>query len=182
MSGDAYRSVFSRLFDDPDYQKLSQRARHLLLTARQCRSAGPAAIFRYYPETLAHQTGLTIPGEGGPRGTRGRRVAHLRRGRAVGKERLALRSVHDAGEREAPEGHLEWARQATEVACRPKVLRLLQNRIPIGMGTDTHDGPLSVRRAYSAAELRALAEKAGMHAVRVERHPWFGRLMTVIAL
>jgi hypothetical protein len=60
MSGDAYRSVFSRLFDDPDYQKLSQRARHLLLTARQCRSAGPAAIFRYYPETLAHQTGLTM--------------------------------------------------------------------------------------------------------------------------
>src|SRR5260370_1340825 len=45
-----------------------------------------------------------------------------------------------------------------------------------------HDGPLSVRRAYSAAELRALAEKAGMHAVRVERHPWFGRLMAVIAL
>jgi ubiquinone/menaquinone biosynthesis C-methylase UbiE len=44
-----------------------------------------------------------------------------------------------------------------------------------------HDGPLSVRRAYSAAELRALAEKAGMHAVRVERHPWFGRLMAVIA-
>jgi ATP-dependent 26S proteasome regulatory subunit len=39
-----------------------------------------------------------------------------------------------------------------------------------------------VRRAYSAAELRALAEKAGMHAVRVERHPWFGRLMAVIAL
>jgi SAM-dependent methyltransferase len=45
-----------------------------------------------------------------------------------------------------------------------------------------HDGPLSVRRAYSAAELRALVGKAGMHAVRVERHPWFGRLMAAIEL
>ncbi|HEV8309322.1 MAG TPA: methyltransferase domain-containing protein [Methylomirabilota bacterium] len=44
-----------------------------------------------------------------------------------------------------------------------------------------HDGPLSVRRAYSPEELRTLAEKAGIHAVRVERYPWLGRLLAVIA-
>ena len=44
---------------------------------------------------------------------------------------------------------LEWARQVTEVACRPKVLRLLQNRIPIGMGTGR-------RRRADLALLRGL--------------------------
>jgi ubiquinone/menaquinone biosynthesis C-methylase UbiE len=43
-----------------------------------------------------------------------------------------------------------------------------------------HDGPLSVRRAYSPDELRALAEKAGIRALRIERHPWLGRLLAVI--
>ena len=55
----AYRGIFSVLLDDPDYQKLSPYARLVLLTARQCQDAGPSAIFRYYPEKLAHQTGLT---------------------------------------------------------------------------------------------------------------------------
>jgi hypothetical protein len=54
-----YRAVFSMLFDDPDYQRLPVRVRLLLLTTRLCKDAGPAAIFRYYPETLAHQTGTT---------------------------------------------------------------------------------------------------------------------------
>ncbi len=60
MSRGSYRSVFSVIFDDPDYQKLTPHARLVLLTARQCQDAGPAAIFRYYSETLAHQTGLTV--------------------------------------------------------------------------------------------------------------------------
>jgi hypothetical protein len=54
-----YRAVFSTLFDDPDYQRLPTRARLVLVTARQCKDAGPAAIFRYYSEILAHQTGST---------------------------------------------------------------------------------------------------------------------------
>ena len=43
-----------------------------------------------------------------------------------------------------------------------------------------HDGPLSVRRAYSPAELRALALAAGLAAPVVRRHPWLGRLVAVI--
>jgi ubiquinone/menaquinone biosynthesis C-methylase UbiE len=43
-----------------------------------------------------------------------------------------------------------------------------------------HDGPLSVRRAYSPEELRALAEKAGLPAPRIERYPWLGRVLAVI--
>ena len=39
-----------------------------------------------------------------------------------------------------------------------------------------HDGPLSVRRAYSADELAALAEKAGVHA-RIQAYPWLARLV-----
>lgn len=55
-----YRSVYSVLFDDPDYQALKVPARLLLLTLRQCSDAGPAAIFRYYPEKLSAQTGLAL--------------------------------------------------------------------------------------------------------------------------
>ena len=54
----SYRAVFTVLFDDPDYQRLSAHARLLLLTLRQCRDAGAAAIFRYYREILRAQTGL----------------------------------------------------------------------------------------------------------------------------
>jgi len=42
-----------------------------------------------------------------------------------------------------------------------------------------HDGPLSVRRAYSADEIETLAEKAGRRA-RVRRYPWLGRLVAEI--
>ena len=44
-----------------------------------------------------------------------------------------------------------------------------------------HDGPLSVRRAYSPEEIRALCAAAGLPAPRIERHGWLGRLLTVIA-
>lgn len=55
-----YRGIYSSLFDDPDYQRLSPPAKLVLLTARQCSQAGPAAIFRYYPTTLAQQTGYAL--------------------------------------------------------------------------------------------------------------------------
>jgi len=42
-----------------------------------------------------------------------------------------------------------------------------------------HDGPLSVRRAYSAGEVVKLAEKAGVRA-RVRRYPWLARLVAEI--
>lgn len=36
-----------------------------------------------------------------------------------------------------------------------------------------HDGPLSVRRAYTPEEAQALAERAGWRAPAVRREPWF---------
>jgi ubiquinone/menaquinone biosynthesis C-methylase UbiE len=42
-----------------------------------------------------------------------------------------------------------------------------------------HDGPLSVRRAYSSAELGTLAEKAGIARLTVREYPLFGRLVAV---
>jgi ubiquinone/menaquinone biosynthesis C-methylase UbiE len=43
-----------------------------------------------------------------------------------------------------------------------------------------HDGPLSVRRAYSPAELAALAARAGVRA-RIRRYPWLARVVAEIA-
>jgi hypothetical protein len=43
-----------------------------------------------------------------------------------------------------------------------------------------HDGPLSVRRAYSAGELTELAARAGVR-VRIRRYPGLGRLVAEIA-
>jgi ubiquinone/menaquinone biosynthesis C-methylase UbiE len=42
-----------------------------------------------------------------------------------------------------------------------------------------HDGPLSVRRAYSPDELRALATRAGLRRLSVRRYPWLGRIVAV---
>ena len=42
-----------------------------------------------------------------------------------------------------------------------------------------HDGPVSVRRAWSAEEVSMLADKAGRRA-RITRHPWLGRLVAEI--
>jgi SAM-dependent methyltransferase len=42
-----------------------------------------------------------------------------------------------------------------------------------------HDGPLSVRRSYSAAELRALAARARVGPLDVRRYPWFVRIIAV---
>lgn len=42
-----------------------------------------------------------------------------------------------------------------------------------------HDGPLSVRRAYSPAELRALGEKAGISGLTVRLHPLLARVLAL---
>ena len=55
-----YRGVYSSLFDDPDFQHLTPEARLALLVVRQCKQAGAAAIFRFYPAVLVAQTGLAM--------------------------------------------------------------------------------------------------------------------------
>ena len=42
-----------------------------------------------------------------------------------------------------------------------------------------HDGPLSVRRAYSVDELQVLAEKARLAGVTIRRFPFLARLLMV---
>jgi hypothetical protein len=42
-----------------------------------------------------------------------------------------------------------------------------------------HDGPLSVRRAYTAAELRDLARRAGFATLRIRRYPHLVRLIGI---
>jgi hypothetical protein len=59
MAGGTYRGVFSKLFDDLDYQQLTPYARLTLVTLRLCAQNSAASIFRYYPEVLRSQTGLT---------------------------------------------------------------------------------------------------------------------------
>src|SRR5262245_27172607 len=54
-----FRGLYSALFDDPDFQRLSPHARLVLVVLRQCAQAGAAGIFRYYPAVLCEQTGLT---------------------------------------------------------------------------------------------------------------------------
>jgi ubiquinone/menaquinone biosynthesis C-methylase UbiE len=44
-----------------------------------------------------------------------------------------------------------------------------------------HDGPLSVRRAYSGDELRALAEQAGAGRLTIREYPVLGRLVAVLS-
>lgn len=60
MGRGVYRAVYSVLFDDLDFQTLRPNARLLLLTYRQCRQAGPAAIFLAYRDHVAKQTGLSL--------------------------------------------------------------------------------------------------------------------------
>ena len=59
------------------------------------------------------------------------------------------------------------------------VLVWLTTRIFAWNRMSRHDGPLSVRRAYSAREIGALAERAGVAPVRITRHPLCLRLAVV---
>jgi hypothetical protein len=94
--------------------------------------------------------------------------------------------------------HLEPAAAATSlremcVAARTAVVvnDLLRSRLSLGLvwlatralgchRISRHDGPLSVRRAYSEDEVRALAETAGLPTPRIERYPLLGRLLAII--
>ena len=69
---------------------------------------------------------------------------------------------------------------------------LLRSRLTLGLvwlvtraygvhPVSRHDGPLSVRRAYSPAELRDLAVEAGAVRLDVERHALLGRIVAVLA-
>ena len=62
---------------------------------------------------------------------------------------------------------LSWllVRLATRVLARHQISR--------------HDGPLSVRRAYTVDELRVLAEKAALAPVAIRRRPWLARVLMV---
>jgi hypothetical protein len=44
-----------------------------------------------------------------------------------------------------------------------------------------HDGPLSVRRAYSRDEVRALARRAGARRLTIREYPVLGRMLTVLS-
>jgi hypothetical protein len=44
-----------------------------------------------------------------------------------------------------------------------------------------HDGPLSVRRSYSADELRTLAARAGARRLTIREYPVLGRLVAVLS-
>jgi len=69
---------------------------------------------------------------------------------------------------------------------------LLRSRLTLGLvwlvtraygvhPVSRHDGPVSVRRAYSPAELRDLAVEAGAVRLDVERHALIGRVVAVLA-
>lgn len=58
----SYRSVHCRLFEHPNYLKLSKEARLVLLTVRLCDQSNQAALFRYHMGVIATQTGYPIEG------------------------------------------------------------------------------------------------------------------------
>ncbi|OGL13834.1 MAG: hypothetical protein A3F92_12340 [Candidatus Rokubacteria bacterium RIFCSPLOWO2_12_FULL_71_22] len=64
----------------------------------------------------------------------------------------------------------------TRFAC---VLVWLGTRLLRCHPISRHDGPLSVRRAYSPPELAALAARAGLGPLAIRRHPVVGRLVAV---
>src|SRR5262249_60080026 len=84
-------------------------------------------------------------------------------------------------------GEMPWAARMGVV-----VNALLRRRLSLGLvwlatrllrchPIPRHDGPLSVRRSYSRAELTALAEKAGARRVTIREYPVLGRLLAVLS-
>lgn len=111
------RSVYSAIFDDPDFQALPAAARQTLLTARLCPQAGPGAIFICYPEILARQTGLS------PRSIEGA-LKTLEGAGWVQREGLILWVVN--GLRYDPTMHLSDAKHQKAVARAVAALPHLQ--------------------------------------------------------
>ena len=61
----------------------------------------------------------------------------------------------------------------------PWVLVWLATRVFARHPISRHDGPLSVRRAYSVTELGVLAEKARLARIVISRMPWLARVLMV---
>src|SRR5437899_9946701 len=90
-----------------------------------------------------------------------------------------------------PDGAVASLREMAAAARRAVIVNdLLRTRLAFGLvwlatrllrchPISRHDGPLSVRRAYSAAELTMLAQKAGITTLRVHAHRIYGRLVAV---
>src|SRR5438552_1515825 len=82
-----------------------------------------------------------------------------------------------------PDGAVASLREMAAAARRAVIVNdLLRTRLAFGLvwlatrllrchPISRHDGPLSVRRAYSAAELTTLAQKAGITTLTVRAHP-----------
>jgi len=92
-----------------------------------------------------------------------------------------------------PDAAVASLREMAAAARRAVIVNdLLRTRLALGLvwlatrllrchPISRHDGPLSVRRAYSAAELAALAQKAGISTLTVRVYPLYGRLVAVAA-
>src|SRR5213594_2217649 len=92
-----------------------------------------------------------------------------------------------------PDAAVASLREMAAAARRAVIVSdLLRTRLALGLvwlatrllrchPISRHDGPLSVRRAYSAAELAALAQKAGITTLTVRAYPLYGRLVAVAA-
>jgi methyltransferase family protein len=100
---------------------------------------------------------------------------------------VASLTLHHLG----PEAAVGCLAEMASVATLVVVNDLLRTRLALTMiwlttralnlhPVSRHDGPVSVRRAYAPAELRELAERAGVRA-RIRRYPWLARLVAEIA-
>lgn len=87
-------------------------------------------------------------------------------------QRAALREAARVARRAVVVGELRRSRPALAGA------RLLAATAWRGNRLTRHDGPLSVLRAFTVAELAALGAEAGLTGVRVSRHPLFRLVLT----
>lgn len=92
-----------------------------------------------------------------------------------------------------PEQAVAGLREMTAAARIAVVVNdLLRRRLSLGLvwlatrllrchPISRHDGPLSVRRAYSRDELRVLAERAGASRLTIREYPVLGRMLAVLS-
>jgi hypothetical protein len=92
-----------------------------------------------------------------------------------------------------PEQAVEGLREMAAAAAIAVVVNdLLRRRLSLGLvwlatrllwchPISRHDGPLSVRRSYSRAELRVLAEKAGARQLTIHEYRVLGRMLAVLS-
>lgn len=87
-------------------------------------------------------------------------------------QRAALREAARVARRTVVVGELHRSRPALAGARLLAATAWRRNRLT------RHDGPLSVLRAFTAAELTVLGTEAGLRSVRVTRHPFFRLVLT----